>query len=106
MPDISAWMQQRPRTEIVLERSSHGARFPALASVRGSVPVVLRPQSFMAQEAIECSRSENALVAVTQEPQKCLLSPGLGLDTALTALGIRLARDTSDNRFYPMSGAY
>ena len=92
MPDISAWMQQRPRAEIVLERSSHGARFPALASVRGSVPVVLRPQSFMAQEAIECSRSENP--------------PGLGIDTALTALGIRLARDTSDNRFYPMSGAY
>jgi len=32
--------------------------------------------------------------------------PDLGLDTALTALGVRLARDTSENRFYPMSGTY
>jgi outer membrane protein assembly factor BamA len=32
------------------------------------------------------------------------LPPDLGLDTALTAVGIRLQRDTRDNRFYPTSG--
>lgn len=34
------------------------------------------------------------------------IPPGLGLHTTLTALGIRLTRDTSLNRFYPVSGTY
>jgi hypothetical protein len=34
------------------------------------------------------------------------IPPGLGLDTTLTALGIRLTRDTSANRFYPTNGTF
>jgi Omp85 superfamily domain len=34
------------------------------------------------------------------------IPPDVGLHTTLTALGIRLTRDTSKNRFYPLSGMY
>ena len=34
------------------------------------------------------------------------IPPDIGLHTALTAIGIRLLRDTSPNRFYPTSGTY
>jgi hypothetical protein len=34
------------------------------------------------------------------------IPPDVGLQTNLTALGIRLLRDTSPNRFYPTSGSY
>jgi outer membrane protein assembly factor BamA len=34
------------------------------------------------------------------------LPPDLGLHTTLTAIGVRLTRDTSLNRFYPTSGTY
>jgi hypothetical protein len=34
------------------------------------------------------------------------IPPDVGLHTTLTAIGIRLLRDTSPNRFYPTSGTY
>jgi hypothetical protein len=34
------------------------------------------------------------------------IPPDIGLHTTLTALGVRLLRDTSPNRFYPTSGTY
>ena len=34
------------------------------------------------------------------------IPPDVGLDTRLTAVGVRLTRDTSPNRFYPTSGTY
>jgi hypothetical protein len=34
------------------------------------------------------------------------IPPDVGLHTNLTALGVRLLRDTSPNRFYPTSGSY
>jgi hypothetical protein len=34
------------------------------------------------------------------------LPPDLGLDTNLTAIGFRLTRDTSPNRFYPTAGTF
>jgi hypothetical protein len=34
------------------------------------------------------------------------LPPDIGLNTRLTALGIRLSRDTRPNRFYPTTGTY
>jgi len=34
------------------------------------------------------------------------IPPDIGLHTTLTAVGVRLIRDTSPNRFYPTSGTY
>lgn len=34
------------------------------------------------------------------------IPPDVGLHTELTSLGVRLTRDTSSNRFYPVSGTY
>ena len=49
----------------------------------------------------------NSLITVSPNSESTFpIPPDIGLHTALTAIGIRLLRDTSPNRFYPTSGTH
>ena len=49
----------------------------------------------------------NSVLSLRQgEDSDVTISPDIGLKTNLTAVGLRLSRDTSPNRFYPTRGSY
>jgi hypothetical protein len=49
----------------------------------------------------------NSLITVNPNNSNTFpIPPDIGIHTTLTALGVRLLRDTSPNRFYPTSGTY
>jgi hypothetical protein len=48
----------------------------------------------------------NSLLTVKTSESNVPIPPDIGLHTTLTALGVRLTRDTSLNRFYPTNGTF
>jgi hypothetical protein len=48
----------------------------------------------------------NSIITISPNESNQPLPPDVGLHTQLTAIGFRLTRDTSPNRFYPTQGTY